>query len=151
MVKMASKESSPPPPSFLGFAVHQSIKFSEILFSPSNSYSAFAFYKNSATFFNPMKNKHPNLYSKTPNWQNSAKISKHSKQQKNSSNYQIITKIITKAKIKKLQIRNFCINLGISSFLGTLGVNLDRTRFARVKIVVATATRGRLNLPASAH
>ena len=32
MVKMASKESSPPPPSFLGFAVHQSIKFSEILF-----------------------------------------------------------------------------------------------------------------------
>ena len=67
MVKMASKESSPPPPSFLGFAVHQSIKFSEILFSPSNSYSAFAFYKNSATFFNPMKNKHPNLYSKTPN------------------------------------------------------------------------------------
>ena len=32
MVKMASKESSPPPPSFLGFAVHQSITFSEILF-----------------------------------------------------------------------------------------------------------------------
>ena len=46
---------------------------------------------------------------------------------------------------------NFCINFGISSFLGTLRVNPDRTRFARVKIVVATATRGRLNFPASAR
>lgn len=56
----------------------------------------------------------------------------------------------SKFKFFKISV-NFCINFGISSFLGTLRVNPDRTRFARVKIVVATATRGGLNFPASAR
>ena len=55
MVKMASKESSPPP-SFLEFAVHEYQILRNSL-PPSNFFA----------FFNPKKNKHPNLYSKTPN------------------------------------------------------------------------------------